>query len=57
MQCIGQQLATIWHAHLYPVFCFLALEIAKHLTSTLTLASFFTTNAESAIKLGYMFAD
>ncbi len=37
-------------------FVFLPSRLQK-LTSTLTLASFFSTNAESAIKLGYMFAD
>ncbi len=40
-----------------PSFSFPCPLDSKHLTSTLTLASFFSTNAESAIKLGYMFAD
>ncbi len=41
-----------------PVFTFfISLPSARQLTSTLTLASFFSTIAESAIKLEYMFAD
>ncbi len=42
-----------------PVFTFFISlpSTARQLTSTLTLATFFSTIAESAIKLEYMFAD
>ena len=48
----GQNLDTNLHPPLKPHFQFLASLSENQLMSTLTLASFFSTKAESAIKLG-----